>query len=91
MLSTTMGGNRAWTWCLLSQRLEPELLHLTYNTGKAMERQRKTQPLCPGEAGVATFSQFALALTQALCGPGPRGEARVTIVLGAMIRTAAVY
>lgn len=32
MLRTTMGENGAWTRCLLSQRLEPEILHLTYNS-----------------------------------------------------------
>ena len=37
------GGNRAWTWCLLSQRLEPEIVHLTYNYGEANERERETE------------------------------------------------
>lgn len=33
MLWTTMGGNRTWMWYLLSLRLEPETLHLTYSSG----------------------------------------------------------
>ena len=37
MLQATMGGNRAWMWCLLSQRLEPEILHLTHNSGGGWE------------------------------------------------------
>lgn len=55
------GGKRAWTWCLLSQRLEPELLNLTYNYGDARERKRETvfghqansQQRCPTWGGGA--------------------------------------
>lgn len=32
ILQTTVGGNRAWMGCPLSQGLEPEILHLTYNS-----------------------------------------------------------
>lgn len=97
MLRTTMGGNRAWTRCLLSQRLEPEILHLTYNSGGEGGRRggRFVPGQQPAEAPVLrewechtrpTSSQFGLALSQAPYGLDFTEAARMTVVLIGIVR-----